>query len=125
MMKVLKNTFRPEFINRVVDTIVFNSLEKEHLKEIVTLMIEQHKTRLAGQEIHHEVTEAAKEKIADDGYDQEYGARPLARSTQRHIEERLSEILLSETELEGKAVTIDYKDDEFDISTDEKEKVEK
>src|SRR5699024_4859813 len=63
MMKELKNTFRPEFINRVDDTIVFHSLEKEHLKEIVTLMIEQLKTRLAGQEIHLEVTEAAKEKI--------------------------------------------------------------
>jgi len=125
MMKELKNTFRPEFINRVDDTIVFHSLEKEHLKEIVTLMIEQLKTRLAGQEIHLEVTEAAKEKIADDGYDPEYGARPLARSIQRHIEDRLSESLLSGTELEGKAVTIDYKDDEFDISTDEKEKVEK
>ena len=125
MMKELKNTFRPEFINRVDDTIVFHSLEIEHLKEIVTLMIEQLKTRLAGQEIHLEVTEAAKEKIADDGYDPEYGARPLARSIQRHIEDRLSESLLSGTELEGKAVTIDYKDDEFDISTDEKEKVEK
>src|SRR5699024_5677923 len=88
MMKELKNTFRPEFINRVDDTIVFHSLEKEHLKEIVTLMIEQLKTRLAGQEIHLEVTEAAKEKIADDGYDPEYGARPLARSIQRHIEDR-------------------------------------
>lgn len=125
MMKELKNTFRPEFINRVDDTIVFHSLEKDHLKEIVSLMIEQLKTRLGDQDIQLEVTESAKEKIADDGYDPEYGARPLARSIQRHIEDRLSESLLSGEQLEGRIVTIDYKDEEFEVRTEEKEAVEK
>ncbi|WP_411842957.1 ATP-dependent Clp protease ATP-binding subunit [Salinicoccus sp. HZC-1] len=124
MMKEMKNTFRPEFINRVDDIIVFHSLEKEHLKKIVSLMIDQLKERLVDQEIHLEVTEAAKEKIADDGYDPEYGARPLARSIQRHIEDRLSESLLSGEELEDRVVTIDYKDEEFDVQTEKKETVE-
>ncbi|MFB9861162.1 ATP-dependent Clp protease ATP-binding subunit [Salinicoccus siamensis] len=117
MMKELKNTFRPEFINRVDDIIVFHSLEKKHLKQIVSLMIDQLRDRLGGQDIHLEVTDSAKEKIADEGYDPEYGARPLARSIQRHIEDRLSESLLSGEELEGKVVTIDYKNDEFDVKT--------
>ncbi|GAB3055697.1 ATP-dependent Clp protease ATP-binding subunit [Salinicoccus sesuvii] len=119
MMKELKNSFRPEFINRVDDIIVFHSLEKEHLKEIVKLMIDQLTKRLDSQDIHLEVTEAATEKIADEGYDPEYGARPLARSIQRHIEDRLSESLLSGEQLEGRIVTIDYKDDEFSVTTKE------
>jgi ATP-dependent Clp protease ATP-binding subunit ClpC len=124
MMKELKNSFRPEFINRVDDIIVFHSLEKEHLKEIVTLMINQLTERLSDQDIHLEVTESATEKIAEEGYDPEYGARPLARSIQRHIEDTLSESLLSGEELEGRVVTIDYKDDEFNVSTKEKVAVE-
>ncbi|MCC4722800.1 ATP-dependent Clp protease ATP-binding subunit [Salinicoccus sp. RF5] len=124
MMKELKNSFRPEFINRVDDIIVFHSLEKEHLKEIVTLMINQLTERLSDQDIHLEVTDSATDKIAEEGYDPEYGARPLARSIQRHIEDRLSESLLSGEELEGRVVTIDYKDDEFNVSTKDKVAVE-
>ena len=117
MMKELKNTFRPEFINRVDDIIVFHKLEKEHLKEIVSLMIDQLRERLSDQNIHIEVTEKATERIAEEGYDPEYGARPLARSIQKNIEDTLSESLLSGESFENKLVTVDYKNDEFTVET--------
>jgi len=117
MMNELKNQFRPEFLNRVDDIIVFHKLEKEHLKEIVTLMVENLAKRLEEQDIHITLTDAAKEKIADEGYDPEYGARPLARAIQKNIEDELSEELLKGQTLTGQDVKIDYVNDKFDIQT--------
>ncbi|MBQ5153492.1 ATP-dependent Clp protease ATP-binding subunit [Macrococcoides caseolyticum] len=115
MMDELKKQFRPEFLNRIDDIIVFHKLEKDHLKEIVTLMVESLANRLKEQDIHISLTDAAKEKIADEGYDPEYGARPLARAIQKHIEDQLSEELLKGEELTGYHITIDYVDDAFKI----------
>ncbi|TDM19867.1 ATP-dependent Clp protease ATP-binding subunit [Macrococcoides canis] len=115
MMDELKKQFRPEFLNRIDDIIVFHKLEKDHLKEIVTLMVEGLADRLKEQDIHISLTDAAKEKIADEGYDPEYGARPLARAIQKHIEDQLSEELLKGEELTGHHITIDYVDDAFKI----------
>lgn len=116
MMDELKKQFRPEFLNRIDDIIVFHKLEKDHLKEIVTLMVEGLANRLKEQDIHISLTDAAKEKIADEGYDPEYGARPLARAIQKHIEDQLSEELLKGEELTGHHITIDYVDDAFKIN---------
>ena len=96
VMEELKKAFRPEFLNRIDEIIVFHALEKAHLKEIVTFMSEQLIKRLKEQDIELELTDAAKEKIAEEGYDPEYGARPLRRAIQKHIEDRLSEELLKE-----------------------------
>ncbi|MGL6145438.1 MAG: ATP-dependent Clp protease ATP-binding subunit, partial [Macrococcoides caseolyticum] len=115
MMDELKKQFRPEFLNRIDDIIVFHKLEKDHLKEIVTLMVEGLANRLKEQDIHISLTDAAKEKIADEGYDPEYGARPLARAIQKHIEDQLSEELLKGEELTGHHINIDYVDDAFKI----------
>lgn len=123
MMKELKNTFRPEFINRVDDIIVFHSLEKEHLKEIVSLMIDDLSSRLRDKEIDVVVTDNAKTQIVEDGFDPDYGARPLARSIQKNIEDVLSESLLSGETFENKVVTVDYKDEKFVVETSGKEKV--
>ena len=125
MMKELKETFRPEFINRVDDIIVFHSLEKEHLTEIVSLMIEELQERLIDQNINIEVTDKAKAQITEDGYDPEYGARPLARSIQKNIEDTLSEALLSGADFENKVVVVDYKNKEFTVDTKKKETVKK
>ncbi len=119
MMKELKNTFRPEFINRVDDIIVFHSLEKGDLSQIVSLMVDQLADRLKQQNIHLEITDAGKEKIVEEGYDPEYGARPLARSIQKHVEDRLSEAILAGDNFDNKLVVIDYKDDEFVVNTEE------
>ena len=125
MMKELKEAFRPEFINRVDDIIVFHSLEKEELREIVTLMVSQLADRLQEQKIHLEITDAGKDKIVEEGYDPEYGARPLARAIQKSVEDRLSEAILAGEDFEGKRVIIDFKDGEYDIRTEEMEENDK
>jgi ATP-dependent Clp protease ATP-binding subunit ClpC len=117
IMGELKNTFRPEFINRLDEIIVFHSLEKEHIKKIVRLMTEQLKKRVEEHGISIEITDAALDKIADEGFDPEYGARPLRRALQRHVEDRLSDELLKGTLEEGNTAVIDVKDDEFIVET--------
>jgi ATP-dependent Clp protease ATP-binding subunit ClpC len=92
---------------------VFHSLEKEHIKEIVTLMANELQKRLADQDINFELTEKAKAKIADEGFDPEYGARPLRRALQKQVEDRLSEELLRGKLAKGQSVAIDVKDDEY------------
>jgi ATP-dependent Clp protease ATP-binding subunit ClpC len=120
VMEELKKAFRPEFLNRIDEIIVFHALEKKHLQEIVTLLSDQLVKRLKEQDISLELTESAKEKISKEGYDPEYGARPLRRAIQKHIEDRLSEELLRGTLLTGQNVIIDVVDDEFKVRTAEK-----
>ncbi|MBS4193391.1 ATP-dependent protease ATP-binding subunit ClpC [Bacillus sp. FJAT-49705] len=117
VMEELKKSFRPEFLNRIDEIIVFHALEKKHLAEIVTLMSDQLTKRLKEQDINLELTVAAKEKIAVEGYDPEYGARPIRRAIQKHIEDRLSEELLKGTVLNGQNVVIDVRDGEFVVET--------
>ncbi|SFB24691.1 MULTISPECIES: ATP-dependent protease ATP-binding subunit ClpC [unclassified Bacillus (in: firmicutes)] len=120
VMEEMKKAFRPEFLNRIDEMIVFHSLEKKHLNQIVTLMSDQLIKRLNEQHITLELTDAAKEKIAKEGYDPEYGARPLRRAIQKHIEDRLSEELLRGTVLTGQNVVIDVDNDEFVVRSAEK-----
>lgn len=115
VMEELKKAFRPEFLNRIDEIIVFHALEKPHLKEIVTLMADQLIKRLKEQEMGLELTEAAKEKITEEGYDPEYGARPLRRSLQKFVEDRLSEELLKGTITSGQNIVIDVEDGEFTV----------
>ncbi|MGG3737130.1 ATP-dependent protease ATP-binding subunit ClpC [Aeribacillus pallidus] len=119
VMEELKKAFRPEFLNRIDEIIVFHSLEKEHLKQIVTLMADQLTKRLKEQNIELEITDAAKEKLAEEGFDLEYGARPLRRAIQKHVEDRLSEELLKGTVLTGQHVVIDVENGEFVVRTAE------
>ncbi len=99
MMEELKKAFRPEFLNRIDEMIVFHSLEKEELNQIVNLMAKQLTKRLKEQKITLELTPNAIEKIAKEGYDPQYGARPLRRAIQKHVEDRLSEEILKGTVL--------------------------
>ncbi|MGM9988765.1 MAG: ATP-dependent protease ATP-binding subunit ClpC [Bacillaceae bacterium] len=110
VMEELKKAFRPEFLNRIDEIIVFHALEKQHLNRIVKLMIEQVTKRLKEHEILLEVTEDAINKIAEEGYDPEYGARPLRRSIQKNVEDRLSEELLKGEIEKGKRILLDYSD---------------
>jgi ATP-dependent Clp protease ATP-binding subunit ClpC len=119
VMEELKRAFRPEFLNRIDEIIVFHSLEKDHLKEIVTLMSNQLTNRLKEQDIHLELSAAAKEKIADEGFDPEYGARPLRRAIQKHVEDKLSEELLRGKVLTGQNILIDVEDSEFVVKVKE------
>lgn len=124
MLEELKKAFRPEFLNRVDEMIVFHSLEKEQLQEIVSLMADELSKRLAEQDIELVLTQEAKLKIADEGYDPEYGARPLRRALQKHVEDRLSEELLKGTALAGRKVMVDYVDSNFTVETQQEEMVE-
>ena len=115
VMEELKRAFRPEFLNRIDETIVFHSLEKDHLKQIVTLMSNQLISRLKEQEIFLELTDAAREKVASEGYDPEYGARPIRRALQKHVEDYLSEELLKGNVKKGQTVVMDVVDGKFTV----------
>jgi ATP-dependent Clp protease ATP-binding subunit ClpC len=117
VMVELKKAFRPEFLNRIDEIIVFHALEKKHLQEIVTLLSDQLVKRLKEQNISIELTAKAKEKITQEGYDPEYGARPLRRAIQKHIEDRLSEEVLKGTLLSAQHAIIDVDNDEFIVKT--------
>lgn len=117
----LKKTFRPEFLNRIDETIVFHALEKSHLKQIVSLMANELKARLQEQDIALTITPKAIEKIADIGFDPEYGARPLRRALQKQVEDRLSEELLKGTlkKGKGKKVKVGIRQGELFVDTED------
>ena len=94
-MEALRNTFRPEFLNRIDEIIVFHKLGKEDTRQVVDIMLKQVLDRIADRDIHIEVTDEAKEFLAEEGFDENYGARPLRRAIQRMVEDSLSEELLS------------------------------
>ena len=107
IMDALKKQFRPEFINRVDEIIVFHNLSKEHTAKIVNIMIEKLNAKLTDKKIRLKLTEKAMQHIIDSGYDPEYGARPLRRFVQREIEDKLSESLLLGEVKEGDKITVD------------------
>lgn len=119
MLEELKKAFRPEFLNRIDEMIVFHSLEKEHLREIVKYMVTSLTKRLKEQDIVLELTESAIDKIGEEGYDPQYGARPIRRAIQRHVEDRLSEELLMGNIQKGQSVLIDYVDEKFVVTPKE------
>lgn len=110
VMGELKKSFRPEFLNRIDEIIVFHSLEEKHIEQIVTLMSEELRKRLNEQEIDFVLTEKAKLFLAKEGFDPTYGARPLRRAIQKYIEDRLSEELLVGSIGKGDSLLIDERD---------------
>jgi len=110
LMEALGRTFRPEFLNRVDETIVFHGLEKAELAQIVDLLLAQLRRRIEGQGMHLDVTAAARELVAEAGYDPRFGARPLKRAIQRLVENPLSRELLQGTFALGDTVTVDVRD---------------
>lgn len=107
VMEELKRTFRPEFLNRVDEIIVFHQLEESHLKQIVELMLKSLLTRIEDMNINVEVTDKAKSLLVEKGYDQAYGARPLRRAIQKMVEDQLSEEMLKGEIRPGSGVLID------------------
>lgn len=102
----LKQHFRPEFLNRVDDTIVFPPLNKDQIKQIVDLMIAKLATRMEAQDMHLQLTDEARDLLADLGFDPVLGARPLRRAIQREIEDALSERILFGEIVAGQVVTV-------------------
>jgi len=105
--ELLRSEFRPEFLNRIDETIIFKPLTKEQLKHIVEIQIGHLRDRLEDRNIGIEVTDSAEEKIAELGYDPVYGARPLRRTIQKHIQDPLANKLLQGEYAEGDTVLVD------------------
>ncbi len=103
----LKNTFRPEFLNRIDATVVFRSLTREELREIVDLMLNRVRGQVVGQQMELTVTDAAKDQIIVRGFDAAYGARPLRREIQNQIEDPLAEQMLMATYEPGDKILVD------------------
>ena len=108
VMNKLKQHFRPEFLNRIDETIIFKSLSKENIGSIVDLMVKDLNKRLAGQEITIKLTDEAKSAIIDQGYDPVYGARPLKRFIQKNVETLVARMILAGEVSTQSAIIIDY-----------------
>jgi ATP-dependent Clp protease ATP-binding subunit ClpC len=115
LMNELKRLFRPEFLNRLDNIVVFRALSKEDIKQIVDIQIGYLKPRLEEHRLKLEVTEAAKAKLAEEGYDQALGARPLKRVIQRTIEDPLSEGVLSGEFKPGSTLVVDVIEGEIKL----------
>ncbi|MFC2573685.1 MAG: ATP-dependent Clp protease ATP-binding subunit, partial [Actinomyces oris] len=110
VMSVVQASFKPEFLNRLDDIIIFEALSKEELGEIVDIQLARIAKRLTGRRLSLEVTDAARSWLADEGYDPAYGARPLRRLVQREIGDRLARMLLAGEVLDGQKVVVDKVD---------------
>ena len=104
----MRQHFRPEFLNRVDEIIVFHSLSEQHLKQIVDIQLENLRQRLEDRHIYIELTEAAKTHLVRSGYDPNYGARPLKRAVQKEIETPLARLMLKGEVRDGQKVVVDY-----------------
>ena len=111
----LKETFRPEFLNRVDETIVFTLLKKGELRKIVDLMIMEVVGEVKEKKIMLEISEEVKDFILEKGYDEKYGARPLRRTIQRYIEDELADYYLQNKVSEGSKITMELKEDKIVI----------
>ncbi|WP_176718877.1 ATP-dependent Clp protease ATP-binding subunit [Caloranaerobacter ferrireducens] len=108
IMDELRRSFRPEFLNRIDEVIVFHSLNEEHIKQIVDLMVKDLEKRLKALNVNIKVTEKAKEYLAKEGYDPTYGARPLKRSIRKLIEDKLSEEILKGNISKNDNIVVDF-----------------
>jgi len=109
----LKRSFRPEFLNRIDEVIVFRSLLAEDVKNIVDLMMKRLEEQLKAKDVEIELTEAAKVLLAEKGYDMALGARPLRRTIQRLVEDPLAEKLLWKEYRAGQTILVDVRDGEI------------
>ena len=109
----LKETFRPEFLNRVDEIIVFNSLNKEELLQIVDLMLADTVKALKHKDISFEISDSAKQFILDKGTNIKFGARPLRRAIQRYVEDEISDMILRSEVVDGQTIDVDFKNDKL------------
>lgn len=109
----MRRTFRPEFLNRIDEIIVFHQLSREHIRKIVDLMIKEVEKRMAEHQVNIEVTDSARDLLAKEGFDEVYGARPLRRVIQKQIEDRLSEEIIRGTLHLGDSVIVEAENDKI------------
>ena len=113
VMNELKSTFKPEFINRIDEIIVFNSLSKEVVNDILDKIISDTEDRLKDKNLHLVVTESARRYIIDSAYDEKYGARPIKRFVQRNVETLIANAIINDKIKFGSTITIDFQDNKL------------
>ncbi len=114
--KALREAFRPEFLNRVDEIVIFEPLTEKELERIVELMLNEVRKRLADRQVDFEATEAAKQALVREGFDRQYGARPLRRTVQRRIENPLAKQILAGEFADGDIARVDFVDSDFIFS---------
>jgi ATP-dependent Clp protease ATP-binding subunit ClpC len=126
IQSALKKAFSPEFLNRLDDVVVFNSLDKDHIHKIIDISLGKLFSRITDMGYKIKLSEKAKDFLAEKGYDQQYGARPLNRAIQKYLEDALAEEILKGELSEGDVIQADYsgEGDELTITVDKKEKAE-
>ncbi|MCH6200841.1 ATP-dependent Clp protease ATP-binding subunit [Aquiflexum sp. LQ15W] len=124
IQSALKKAFSPEFLNRLDDVVVFNSLDKEHIHKIIDISLSKLFKRITDLGYAIQLTDKAKDFLAEKGYDQQYGARPLNRAIQRYLEDALAEEILKGELSEGDVIMADYsgEGDQLTITVEKKEK---
>ena len=121
LMRRLRESFRPEFLNRIDEIIIFRQLDQPELRQITELLLEETRRRLRAQDVTAEFTPAALDWIADHGYQPEFGARPMRRVIQREVDNQLSRMLLDGKLLPGQLVQIDVEDGQLTFAARQRE----
>ncbi|WP_286755137.1 ATP-dependent Clp protease ATP-binding subunit [Roseivirga sp. UBA838] len=122
IQKALKKTFSPEFLNRLDDVIIFNSLSREHIHEIIDISLKKLLSRIEAMGYQITLTEKAKDFLADKGFDPQYGARPLNRAIQKYLEDQIAEEILKGDINEGDTLMADHKEGEAELTIKIKKK---
>ncbi len=117
IQKALKKAFAPEFINRIDDVIVFNSLEKEHIHKIIDIELAGLYARVESLGYALRLTDKAKDFIASKGFDTQFGARPLKRAIQKYLEDEMAEVIIQASVSEGDTISVDYNEEDSKIVT--------
>jgi ATP-dependent Clp protease ATP-binding subunit ClpC len=118
-MRRLRESFRPEFLNRIDEIVVFQQWENEQLRQITDLLLEETRRRMAVQDIELEFSPEAVDWLAEHGYQPEFGARPLRRVIQRSVDNRLSRLLLEGRVQRGQRVRVVVRDGDLDVEVPE------
>jgi len=121
--KALKNKFKPEFLNRIDEAIIFNSLNQENIREIISIEIKKLEERLNEIHFNLKISEKALDFIAKEGYDAEYGARPLNRAIQHYVEDLVADEILTNSFEEGDTIEIEYSSDDNNLFVKKTKKV--
>ena len=116
VLEIVGSHFRPEFINRIDDVVVFHPLERDHIRQITAIQVGALASRLRSNDIEIDVSERALDMLGEAGFDPVYGARPLRRAIQQHLENRLAKEILKGEFTAGDTVAIDFQDGELQFT---------
>lgn len=115
VMDVLRGHFRPEFLNRIDEVVVFHALDRQHIARIARIQLRRLQERLEDREMQLEITDEALDQLASEGFDPVFGARPLKRTIQQEVENPIARMILEGKFGENDAIKVDWKNGEFEF----------